>query len=93
VEFVHKSEYWLNREVGIHANLINLKASLREDPDIILIGEMRDRETVNTALKASRTVTSLARLYTLTAMNGFLSAYNLRGTGSVRDSGDLVAVV
>lgn len=32
-----------------------LKASLREDPDVILIGEMRDRATVNTALKAAQT--------------------------------------
>jgi twitching motility protein PilT len=32
-----------------------LKASLREDPDIILVGEMRDKETVNTALKAAQT--------------------------------------
>ncbi|MFM7576161.1 MAG: ATPase, T2SS/T4P/T4SS family, partial [Microcystaceae cyanobacterium] len=32
-----------------------LKAALREDPDIILVGEMRDKETVNTALKAAQT--------------------------------------
>ncbi len=59
IEFVHQSKKSLvrQREVGIHtlefANA--LKASLREDPDIILIGEMRDRETVDTALKAGQT--------------------------------------
>lgn len=59
VEFVHKSRKSLikQREVGIHTLKFDnaLKASLREDPDIILIGEMRDRETVNTALKAAQT--------------------------------------
>ncbi|MCS7031189.1 MAG: type IV pilus twitching motility protein PilT [Gloeomargarita sp. SKYG116] len=59
VEFVHFSKKALirQREVGIHTLKFEnaLKASLREDPDIILIGEMRDRETVNTALKAAQT--------------------------------------
>jgi twitching motility protein PilT len=59
VEFVHKSRKAMirQREVGIHTHAFDnaLKASLREDPDIILIGEMRDRETVNTALKAAQT--------------------------------------
>ena len=59
IEFVHKSRKSLikQREVGIHTLEFDkgLKASLREDPDVILIGEMRDRETVNTALKAAQT--------------------------------------
>lgn len=59
VEFVHKSRKALikQREVGIHTLKFDnaLKAALREDPDIILIGEMRDRETVNTSLKAAQT--------------------------------------
>jgi twitching motility protein PilT len=59
VEFVHQSRKAMirQREVGIHTHKFDnaLKASLREDPDIILIGEMRDRETVNTALKAAQT--------------------------------------
>jgi twitching motility protein PilT len=59
VEFVHPSKKSIvkQREVGIHTHKFDnaLKASLREDPDIILIGEMRDRETVNTALKAAQT--------------------------------------
>jgi len=59
IEFVHQSKRSLvkQREVGINTHKFDsaLKASLREDPDIILIGEMRDRETVNTALKAAQT--------------------------------------
>ncbi|MGY6530384.1 MAG: PilT/PilU family type 4a pilus ATPase [Cyanobacterium sp.] len=59
VEFVHKSRKSLikQREVGVHTLQFDnaLKASLREDPDIILVGEMRDKETVNTALKAAQT--------------------------------------
>ena len=59
VEFVHKSQKSLikQREVGIHTLKFDnaLKAALREDPDIILVGEMRDKETVNTALKAAQT--------------------------------------
>jgi twitching motility protein PilT len=59
VEFVHQSKRAMirQREVGIHTTKFDnaLKASLREDPDVILIGEMRDRETVNTALKAAQT--------------------------------------
>ncbi|MBD2188775.1 type IV pilus twitching motility protein PilT [Pseudanabaena mucicola] len=59
IEFVHQSKKALikQREVGIHTLKFDnaLKAALREDPDIILIGEMRDKETVNTALKAAQT--------------------------------------
>ncbi len=59
VEFVHRSRKSLikQREVGMHTKKFDnaLKAALREDPDIILIGEMRDKETVNTALKAAQT--------------------------------------
>jgi twitching motility protein PilT len=59
VEFVHQSRKSLikHREVGRHTLEFKnaLKASLREDPDIILVGEMRDKETVNTAMKAAQT--------------------------------------
>jgi twitching motility protein PilT len=59
VEFVHQSRKSLikQREVGMHTRKFDnaLKAALREDPDVILVGEMRDKETVNTALKAAQT--------------------------------------
>ncbi|ABB58379.1 type IV pilus twitching motility protein PilT [Synechococcus elongatus] len=59
IEFVHQSQRSLikQREVGVHTRQFEaaLRASLREDPDIILVGELRDRETINTALKAAQT--------------------------------------
>lgn len=59
IEFVHQSHKSLvkQREVGMHTLKFDnaLKAALREDPDLILVGEMRDKETVNTALKAAQT--------------------------------------
>lgn len=59
VEFVHQSRRALikQREVGMNTHQFDnaLKAALREDPDIILVGEMRDKETMNTALKAAQT--------------------------------------
>ncbi len=59
VEFVHNSKKSLirHREVGQHTLKFHnaLRASLREDPDVILVGEIRDRETLSTALEASQT--------------------------------------
>jgi twitching motility protein PilT len=59
VEFVHASQLSLvhQREVGYHTKEFStaLRAALREDPDVILIGEIRDKETLATALEASQT--------------------------------------
>ncbi|MFM9088785.1 MAG: type IV pilus twitching motility protein PilT, partial [Cyanobium sp.] len=59
VEFVHESRKSLirHREVGQHTKVFHnaLRAALREDPDVILIGEIRDQETLATALEASQT--------------------------------------
>jgi twitching motility protein PilT len=59
VEFVHKSRKSLikHREVGTHTHKFfnALKAALREDPDLILVGEIRDKDTMNIALKAAST--------------------------------------
>ena len=59
VEFVHESRQSLvrHREVGQHTKLFHnaLRAALREDPDVILIGEIRDQETLATALEAAQT--------------------------------------
>ncbi len=59
VEFLHSSRRSLirQREVGRHTREFHnaLRASLREDPDVILIGEVRDRETFATALEAAQT--------------------------------------
>jgi len=59
IEFVHQSKGCLvnHREVGIHTRSFAsaLKGALREDPDIILVGEMRDLETIELALTAAST--------------------------------------
>lgn len=59
VEFVHerKRSVISQREVGTHTRSFAsaLKASLREDPDVIAVGELRDTETVRMALSASET--------------------------------------
>jgi twitching motility protein PilT len=59
VEFVHKSKKCLvnQRELNAHTKSFAnaLKAALREDPDIILVGEMRDLETIGLALSAAET--------------------------------------
>lgn len=59
IEFVHQSAQSLvvQREVGIHVPSFadGLRAALREDPDIILVGELRDLETISLALVAAET--------------------------------------
>ena len=59
VEFVHESHQSLirHRGVGEHTKVFHnaLRAALREDPDVILIGEIRDQETLATAIEASQT--------------------------------------
>ncbi|OPX40009.1 MAG: type IV pili twitching motility protein PilT [Desulfobacteraceae bacterium 4484_190.1] len=59
IEFVHKSDKAVinHREVGIHTKSFAaaVRGALREDPDIILVGEMRDLETISLAIEASAT--------------------------------------
>ncbi|MBW1764947.1 MAG: type IV pilus twitching motility protein PilT [Deltaproteobacteria bacterium] len=59
IEFVHQSNLAVvnHREVGLHTRSFSaaLKGALREDPDIILVGEMRDLETIALAVEASAT--------------------------------------
>ena len=59
IEFVHESKKCLinQREVGPHTLSFNnaLRAALREDPDAILVGELRDLETIRLAITAAET--------------------------------------
>ncbi len=59
IEFVHQSQQCLvnHREVGMHTKSFAsaLRGALREDPDIILVGEMRDLETIELAITAAAT--------------------------------------
>lgn len=74
IEYLHKSKKSLisQREIGTHSNSFAsaLKNSLRENPDIILVGEMRDPETFALALTAAETGhLVLATLHTSSASN------------------------
>ncbi|MDQ7006508.1 MAG: type IV pilus twitching motility protein PilT [Acidobacteriota bacterium] len=59
IEFVHENIRCLvnQREVGIHTDSFKkaLRAALREDPDIVLVGEMRDLETIAIAIETAET--------------------------------------
>ncbi|HEX8699809.1 MAG TPA: type IV pilus twitching motility protein PilT, partial [Myxococcaceae bacterium] len=59
IEFVHKNKNCLvnQREVGVHTRSFKnaLRAALREDPDVVLVGEMRDLETIATAIETAET--------------------------------------
>jgi len=59
VEFVHPSKKCLvnQREVGVHTDSFKnaLRAALREDPDIVLVGELRDLETIAMAIETAET--------------------------------------
>src|SRR5271170_6534543 len=59
IEFVHESKNCLinHREVGVHTKSFAaaLRGALREDPDIVLVGEMRDLETIELAITAAAT--------------------------------------
>ncbi len=59
IEFVHESQrsQIIQRELGTHLGSFadGIRAALREDPDVILVGEMRDAETISMAMTAAET--------------------------------------
>jgi twitching motility protein PilT len=59
IEFVHQNKKCVitQRQVGVHTNSFKaaLRAALREDPDIVLVGELRDLETISIALETAET--------------------------------------
>ncbi|MFU1921636.1 GspE/PulE family protein, partial [Klebsiella pneumoniae] len=59
IEFVHESKKCLVNQREVHRDTLGfseaLRSALREDPDIILVGEMRDLETIRLALTAAET--------------------------------------
>jgi twitching motility protein PilT len=74
IEFVHASDQCLitQREIGAHSGSFAqaLRAALREDPDVILVGELRDLETIRLALTAAETGhLVLASLHTRSAVS------------------------
>ncbi len=81
IEYVHTSNscFVTQREVGLHTQEFKeaLRAALRQDPDVLLIGEMRDRETVDTAVRAAMTGhLVLGTLHTKGAVNAFKRLLN-----------------
>ena len=72
IEFVHESKRSLVNQREVHRDTLGfseaLRSALREDPDVILVGEMRDLETIETALVAAETGhLVLSTLHTLDA--------------------------
>lgn len=73
IEFVHRSKHSqvIQREIGTHVPSFaeGVRAALREDPDVILVGELRDAETITMAMTAAETGhLVLATLHTTSAV-------------------------
>ncbi len=92
IEFVHEHKGCIinQREIGQHAKSFagGLRAALREDPDVILVGEMRDLETISMALTAAETGhLVLATLHTSSAaqtVNRVIDVFPSEQQGQVR---------
>jgi twitching motility protein PilT len=92
IEYIFKDEksYIVQREVGIDTSSFarGLRAALREDPDIIFVGEIRDPETAMTALQAAETGhLVLSTLHTLDAketINRLIGMFNLEVREQIR---------
>ena len=92
IEFLHKEikASIVQREVGPDTDSFSkaLRAALRQDPDIILVGEMRDQDTIDTALKAAETGhLVLSTLHTVDAprtIQRIISVFELNEQKTVR---------
>jgi twitching motility protein PilT len=92
IEFLHrdKKSYVNQREVDVDTRSFfeALRGALRQDPDVILVGEMRDQETIETALMASETGhLVLSTLHTLDAtetINRIVSVFPPYQQGAIR---------
>jgi twitching motility protein PilT len=92
IEFVHQDiKCTINqREIGSDARTFTeaVKKAMRQDPDVILIGEMRDNETINMALRASETghlvLSTLHTTYAKQSINRIIDAFPLEDQQYVR---------
>jgi twitching motility protein PilT len=83
IEFLHRDKKSIisQREIGMDATTFakSLRAALRQDPDVILVGEMRDFETIKTALDAAETghlvVSTLHTTDTVETINRIISVF------------------
>ncbi|RJR16927.1 MAG: type IV pilus twitching motility protein PilT [Nitrospiraceae bacterium] len=92
IEFLHRDKKSIvsQREIGMDATTFAkaLRAALRQDPDVILVGEMRDFETIKTALDAAETghlvVSTLHTTDTVETINRIISVFPPYQHGQVR---------
>lgn len=92
IEFIHQDiKCTINqREIGSDARTFTeaVKKAMRQDPDIILIGEMRDNETINMALRASETghlvFSTLHTTYAKQSINRIIDAFPLEDQQYIR---------
>ncbi len=88
--FTDKRSFIVQREVGIDTQSFarGLRAALREDPDVIMVGEIRDPETAQIALQAAETGhLVMSTLHTLDAketINRFIGMFNLEAREQIR---------
>lgn len=86
----HKNSMVTQREIGEDANdfASALKAALREDPDVIMVGEMRDMETVSIALTAAETghlvLSTLHTSSAVKAIDRMIDAFNMEQQNQIR---------
>ena len=92
IEFVHptKRSLIVQRQVGLHCDSYAsaLRASLREDPDLILVGELRDLETISLAITAAETghlvLSTLNTISAAQTINRIVNAFPPRQQSQVR---------
>ncbi len=88
--FRDKKSYIVQREIGLDTQTFSsaLRAALREDPDVILVGEMRDLETIETAIRAAETGHLVySTLHTQNAketINRIIDMFPLEGQNQIR---------
>lgn len=92
IEYLHRDvkSTISQREVGVDVNSFSrgIRAALREDPDVILVGEMRDLDTIETALTAAETghlvFSTLHTLDAIETINRIISVFPPHGQKQVR---------
>lgn len=92
IEYLHRDvkSTISQREVGVDVNSFSrgIRAALREDPDVILVGEMRDLDTIETALTAAETghlvFSTLHTLDAIETINRVISVFPPHGQKQVR---------
>lgn len=92
IEFVHptKRSLIVQRQVGLHTDSYAsaLRASLREDPDLIMVGELRDLETISLAITAAETghlvLSTLNTISAAQTINRLVNAFPPRQQSQVR---------